>query len=262
MSNPLLSNLRIPGTVVRLPSRGLFYKNGEIDPTVTDGEVTITPMTLVDEIVMKSIDKLFSGDSINEVLTRCAPQILKPKMLLAKDVDFLMIQLRRISFGEQVEVKYNHKCNEAAKEQTYIVDISKDMLSKSREINIAAANTNDIKIGNQIVKLGPTIFADLIKILQANDKEIKEDERLERELDIICSAIRAVSEVGTTNMVTDTGFIKEWLRTIPRDWVKQMIDKMSTVSDWGSSTSVDLSCKDCQQPIKLDVPLNPLSFFT
>jgi len=40
-SNPLLENLRLPGETVRLPSGGMFYKNGELASHVNNGEIHV-----------------------------------------------------------------------------------------------------------------------------------------------------------------------------------------------------------------------------
>ena len=88
-SNPLLERIRIPGETFTLPSQGIFYKNGELDDDSKNGEVYIYPMVTYDEIVLKTPDKLFSGEAITEVFQRCVPQIKKPMELLAKDVDFI-----------------------------------------------------------------------------------------------------------------------------------------------------------------------------
>ena len=105
--NPLIERSRIPGEIHRLPSRGIFYTNGELDGSVRDGELQIFPMTLIDEITMKSPDLLFSGDAVKQVLGRCVPQVLKPGQLLSKDVDFLMLVIRKASYGD-LEINYKH----------------------------------------------------------------------------------------------------------------------------------------------------------
>jgi hypothetical protein len=46
--NPLLAKVQMPGKRFRLPSRGLFYNNGELADTVADGEIEVFAMTTVD----------------------------------------------------------------------------------------------------------------------------------------------------------------------------------------------------------------------
>ena len=61
LNNPLLRNIQLPGDTVRLPSRGIFYNNGELTPSTQNGEVHVYPMKAIDEIIMRSPDKLLSG---------------------------------------------------------------------------------------------------------------------------------------------------------------------------------------------------------
>ena len=41
-NNPLLQKIRLPGRIFQLPSRGLFYKNGELDESVKNGEIHVS----------------------------------------------------------------------------------------------------------------------------------------------------------------------------------------------------------------------------
>jgi len=88
--NPLLTRVEMPGSTFQLPSRGLFYDNGELRDDVEMGEVHVHPMSAFDEILMKTPDALFSGEAVHKVFLRCIPQVLQPVELLAKDVDFLL----------------------------------------------------------------------------------------------------------------------------------------------------------------------------
>ena len=80
--NPLLQRVRMPGQRFTLPSGGLFYNNGELDPSCVNGELEVQPMTMVDDLVLKTPDKILNGDGMVEVIQRCVPQVLKPWELL------------------------------------------------------------------------------------------------------------------------------------------------------------------------------------
>src|SRR5271170_226889 len=123
-ANPLLERIRMPGETFRLPSGALFYptESGILDSTVTDGEVHIHPMTALDEIALKTPDLLFSGLAVIQVFGRCIPQIKDAKRLLAKDVDFLLVALRKVSYGPEMELSYTHDC-EKAKSHNYVASV-------------------------------------------------------------------------------------------------------------------------------------------
>ena len=108
-TNSLLKKIQLPGQTFRLPSRGLFYQNGEIDDRVQDGEVEVFPLTTIDEINMKSPDQLFQGTAIEKVFVRAIPAILKPTELLTRDIDYLLACLRVVSYGRSLPLEIT--CN-------------------------------------------------------------------------------------------------------------------------------------------------------
>ena len=109
--NPLLTKVKIPGQSFTLPSRGLFYSPGVLDEQASrTNEVHVYPLTAIDEIVLKSPDKLFSGDAVVDVFKHRIPAILKPKELAANDVDFLLLALRKVTYGDTFSIEYTHDC--------------------------------------------------------------------------------------------------------------------------------------------------------
>jgi hypothetical protein len=102
--NPLLQKIKMPGKRFRLPSRGQFYVNGELDENVKDGEIEIFSMTAIDEISLRSPEFLFTGAAIERVFKRCIPEIKKPLQLLSKDVDFILAALRVVSYGGSYQI--------------------------------------------------------------------------------------------------------------------------------------------------------------
>lgn len=120
-TNPLLTKIQLPGKTFRLPSRGYFYKDGEIDESVVNGEILVNSMTTVDEITLRSPEYLFSGEAIERVFKRCIPEVKKPLKLLSKDIDFLLACLRVVSYGGTYQIESRcPKCEEAQDEQNKI----------------------------------------------------------------------------------------------------------------------------------------------
>ncbi len=138
--NPLLQKLKLPGKRFRLPSRGLFYSNGEIDESVQDGEVEVFSMTTIDEVTLRSPEFLFTGEAIERVFRRCIPDILKPLELLSKDVDFLLACLRIVSYGGTYNI--TTRCPECEDIQQRINtskldEFMKEVETKAEEQNVA-----------------------------------------------------------------------------------------------------------------------------
>lgn len=257
VSNPLLDRIRIPGETFTLPSGGLFYKNGELDESVKNGEVTINPMTAYDEIIIKTPDKLFSGKAIEEIFQRCIPQINKPLDLLAKDVDFLLICLRKVTFGEIIEVTYQHDC-EGGLEHTYNLNVTSFIKDAKRIDPTTVSNKYSVTMENgQKITLSPTKFRDYIDLMQSfnNDDQTPEEIR-----DVTIKSL--LNSIVSVDETSEPEHITEWLGAIPSSWIRKIADKIEETADWGPSYTDVSTCKDCEKQIEITAPLNPVAFFT
>jgi len=258
--NPLISALRIPGETFRLPSQGLFYEEGVFDESVKNGEIEIYPMTTIDEIIISTPDKLLSGKAISEIFQHCIPQIKNAYKLLAKDVDYLMVCLRMVSFGQFMEVVYTHNCKNA-KEHTYNVDLQA-MIRAAKSIDptlFTQEYTCTISNG-QKVTLKPMAYGELIELYQ-NTMVQKTDttDELEAEKMIVDTLVSVIKDV---NGVTEKEFIREWARKISLGQKKQIQEAMHAVSEWGVDMKSPQICKDCKKEVELRVSANPVNFFT
>jgi hypothetical protein len=153
--NPLLQKVKLPGRIFQLPSRGIFYQDGELSSNVKDGEIHVHAMSAIDEINMKNPDMLFSGKAIEEVCKTCIPDILKPHKLLARDVDAIMLFLRSVTYGNFFEVEIQHTCPDA-KKQTYSLNIE-TLISGMRYLDPTMTDQNyAVNLPNdQVVHLQP-----------------------------------------------------------------------------------------------------------
>jgi len=257
--NPLLERVKIPGETIRLPSGGIFYLNGELSPEVTNGELHVYPLTTISEIMLRSPDKLLNGDALFDVFAQCAPQIVKPMDLLARDVDYLMTSIRKVTYGDTLEVNYKHTC-EDAKEQTYAISLS-NILSASKPIDPTSLTKSfsTVMPNGQTVKLQPMRFSNMVEIMQsvrAIDPDANSDRLMGMQL------IKSVScMITAVDEIEDSGMIREWLTTIPKTWFNDISKAIENGSQWGPDFECKATCKDCGEEIDLSVTLNPLTFF-
>lgn len=254
--NPLLARIRIPGETFRLPSGGLFYEPGVLSDKVIDGEIYVSPMTAIDEIALKTPDLLFSGQAIPQVFGRCIPDVLKAGKMLAKDVDFLLIALRKVSFGPQMELTYTHTC-EKAKEHSYIVNVD-EFLKKSKRIdpNTVSKNFHLTLSNGQIVHVEPISFESYVALMQASEADVEPAKLAQRLVFSVSQIIKSVDSV------TDNAQIQEWLAHIPPMLMKQVTDSIEKTTEWGPDFMTTMKCKDCGLEAQVQAPLNPLAFFT
>lgn len=259
-TNPLLARAELPGATFQLPSLGIFYKNGELTDAALnkDAEITIKPMTAYDEILLNSPDELFNGTAIEKVFHRCVPDVVKPLKLLSKDVDFILACLQLVTYGENKNITFKHTC-EDAKEHEYNINIQ-EIINKTKKIDVSELKTKyTINLPNgQIVKLKPITFDALLVVYQklSTMKEFTSNAEYEISMNTIISVIDDVDGYNDKNM------IKEWLENIPSSWVKIIYDHIDESGDFGTEAKTAIKCKDCGEIVEIDVPLNPINFFT
>jgi len=253
--NPLLSRVRMPGSTFQLPSRGIFYNNGELRDDIEMGEVHVHPMSAFDEILMKSPDHLYSGEAVEKVFKRCIPGVLQPLNLLAKDIDFLLVCLRQVTFGDELEIKYTHTCDNP-KSHSYIVKLSDFLMSTKKLEPTSIGESYSLTLPNgQTVKLHPSKFTDILEMYQGTESDMDVSAELEMTTLVISSVISSVDDI------TNSEHIREWIKEIPAGWIHDLSEKIEKASDFGTDFTFHTTCKDCGEKIEIQTPVNPISFF-
>lgn len=261
--NPLLDrNNRMPGQSIRLPSLGKFYTNGELSEDTINGEIVLFPMTMTDEIMMKSPDMLFQGTAIDIVFKRCSPNIVKPLNLLTSDVDYILTHLRRISFGSTIDIEFTcskkecGKKNEVAVPLDYFTSESKELDADTYQEKYKVVTPNS---GNT-VRIKPVTFNDYLLIQQVNADTLNDPDAMKHFiLDSFISVIDAVDEVKNDS-AENRGFIKEWLDSVHRADSQAIIDAIENVQDFGPKFKYTTKCS-CGHKNELTTEINPTAFF-
>lgn len=257
--NPLLSLIRMPGETFRLPSQGLFYTNGELDDSVINGELEVYPMTAMEEVILSTPDKLLSGKAVIEIFSNCIPQIKNPGALLSKDVDFLMVCLRMVTFGQYMEISYQHDC-ENAKQHSYMVDLQK-MIRETRAMDATKLRDEYTHVlsNGQCVKLKPLTYRDMVALFQntamTKAEGSSDEENRKLFIETLARVIQSVDEE------TNKDFIEEWVSKIPWGWKRDVEKAAQSVSQWGTEFVSTHVCKDCGDELKIYVSANPVNFF-
>lgn len=259
VTNPLLERIRLPGMTFRLPSLGMFY-----DKTILDsdnGEVHVHPLMAIDELLIRNPDKILNGKAIEEIFLHCIPEVRNAKKLLSKDVDFLMLALRRVSYGPTMEVSFKHTCKNA-KEHEYVFDLERTIASTRTLDPTTAKQKHEVTLeNNQIVKIIPIRFDYNIEIMQlANEMLEKQGADLEHMQRRLFESTANVIE--SVDGITDQTMIREWIKAIPSTWYKEITKTIEALSQWGVTPVIQAPCKDCNELLTIDVPVNPVNFFT
>jgi len=267
--NPLLERAKMPGESHRLPSCGIFYNDGELDESVENGEVHIHPMTALDEITITSPSKIFSGDAIVEVIQRCVPSVRNAKRLLVQDVDFILLCLRKVSYGPTFDFNKAHEGCTADREedtpirtQTFQANMT-NIVGATKEVDPNTINTvyrTELSSG-QLIKFEPMRFDSYIKFVHANarqddDTSIEPEKQKDMILGNLTNIILSVDEISDKKM------IREWLEIITPLQLRDLHSNVQKMTEWGVDTSIKVKCRDCGDEMELDMPTNPLVLFS
>lgn len=261
MSNPLLSRIQVPGQSFVLPSRGLFYGAGVLDEAAKDGVVHVHPLTSYDEIVMRNADNLISGSAMYDVIRRRVPSILIPEQLFAKDMDFLFVCLRSVTYGNQMEIPFRHNCKEKPPEHKYEVELLELIRDTVRLDPTTASEVYKVTLPNgQVVSLHPVTFRDSLEFDSAMMKAIDDDSFDEEVLADLTLRHLSLS-ISQVDEVTDPALIYEWMQGISAGWRKLITDEIEKISGWGVRLKLETECKECGEHIDVDVWTHPANFF-
>lgn len=271
--NPLLSKVKLPGRVFQLPSKGIFYQPGMFADSVKDAEIHVRPMSALTELKVRSADLLLSTKIIREVCAECVPEILKPELLLAKDVDALFLFLVASTYGNKKTIRSIHNCKEA-EFHDYEVDLEPILSNPRNDILEHRDIAFSVELNNgQVVQLRPIFFYDAIDMMllrqRLAEKEVNAPQTITSKdsedvmIRDLLSVIKSVSTGEPDNVVVeDPSKIGEWLRLISKKQVEQIVEAAEKSGDWGFKFDVTLKCKDCGESYKHDMELNPVNFLS
>jgi hypothetical protein len=257
-TNPLLAKVKLPGRTFQLPSHGAMYEPGVLAATVKSGEVQVHPMSALAEINLKNPDLLFNGKALEAVLAECVPAIKKPLELYGRDVDAVLFFLRLATYGPEYRIEVKHDCAES-KQHSYTVDLQQ-LVDTMRQLDptvVEAKRTVKLETG-QSVYTRPMKFDDIVQLFHStgNKKELTAEDVKELAVTNLLCMIEKVEDV------TDRAFIEEWVRSLTTPMVNRITEAASELNEWGPTQVVTLKCKDCGEDMRVELPLNPVSFFT
>ena len=270
MTNPLLGKVKLPGRVFALPSMGVFYGPGVLADSVKDGEVHVSPMSALMEMKIRSADLLYSGKIIKDICAECAPEILQPGKLIAKDVDALFIFLRVATYGPTMTLNHEHDCKDA-KPHGYELNIEQLIAQPNNGVLRHKDSLYKIVLSNgQVANFKPNTYEETLRIMHARmeldrleaDGRKPSDDDLERvALDDLLNVIESVQNDAASVAITDRAQLTEWLRFVSKKLLTELMEGINRTDDWGYDYNVKLTCKDCGQPFVHALDLNPISFF-
>ena len=274
MNNPLIQAYRKPALYVSLPSAGKYY---DPKPKLSvDGELAIYAMTARDELITKTPDALFNGESTVALLKSCAPDIANPEQMPVGDLLVVLLAIRRATYGNDLEMDVTcPECkhiNMMKVECDYLLNTAQP-LDAEDQVKLANGFTVYVKPYNledrTLLQIQQIKQRKMIESVVQTDIEETERNRLfgttfvelaELTVKLIANSIRAVRPKDGEE-VTETETIAEWLQNITKADYDQIRLAVEELSDSGLDTKFAATCQECSHNWDTDVELDLANFF-
>lgn len=272
--NPLSNYFRQPAIHIKLPSGGKYYPENALDLPVT-GEIPVFPMTVKDELTLKTPDSLMNGSGIVEVINSCCPNILDPWQIPNIDLEAIFIAIKIASYGAGLDL--STECPHCSHKQEQTIDLNlllakipdeeygNPLKVKTLTFNFRPPNYYNV---NDAAKIS---FQQNKLISQLADVEIDEEERkrlfmenfsvlTDLNLESIVNTIESIITPDGTR-VTEKAFIKEFLNNADRKTYSKVKDHINHLLDHHKLKPIDLSCEECTKEYKTEIVFDQANFF-
>jgi transcription elongation factor Elf1 len=270
-SNPLQKYFRQPKVFVSLPSKGMFYPEGDFQGDANN--VPVFAMTGMDEIIMKTPDALFSGEATVKLIESCCPFIKNARHLPSLDLDVLLVAIRIATFGNSMNVTAN--CGNCGEENDFEIPLN----SILEHYNSVTFNTR-LNFNSEItINFKPLTYEEMTNFNIENFKlqkmlgqlvDVSVEER-QQHLDSIYARLADIqAEIFTASVesvqtpetiVTDKEFILDFLKNIPREAYIAIKDALDKNKEEWNMPKQPIKCESCGHEDKLTVTLDQSNFF-
>lgn len=272
MSNPLSKYFRQPAIYLKLPSGGRFWPDGSIDLTES-GEIAVFPMTIKDEIALKTPDALMNGEGVLSMIRSCIPAIKDPSACPTVDLDAILIAIRVASYGQGMDI--NSVCPHCQESNESTINLN-GLLGSIRMSGFEPTNINGMIFGfcpqtfRDINRANMIAFEEqrILELVGSDQLSEQDKNQLFKEsfqklttmsLDGVVASIQFITVDGET--VNDPGLILEFFDNCDRktyDAVKKKIDDYAQAN---KIKPINLTCDHCSKDYETDLTFDQSNFF-
>lgn len=273
-NNPLAGHFRQPAIYLKLPSQGRFYPDGSVDLGVT-GDIPVYPMTVKDEIMLKTPDALMNGSSIAEMVRSCCPSIKDPWVIPMIDLDAILIAVRLASYGEGMDM--TSSCTHCEHENEHTIDL-RVLLDNMKPL---ANFEQQTFLDGLIFEIRPQTFKDLntasmiafeqqkIVAVVGNSDLSDEDKKKQFQasfdkltdlnINTLVTCIKSITADGT--VVTDEVLIKDFLTHCDRKTYEGIRNLVTKLLDTNVIEPAPVKCEGCEKEYNVKLEFNQSNFF-
>jgi len=273
--NPLFKHFRQPAVYLKLPSEGRFYPEGTLDLPPT-GTIPVFPMTVKDELTMKTPDALMNGQGMVDVIRSCCPNIKDVWAMPAVDVDAIFIAIRLASYGSDMDIVTN--CGGCGEKNEHTISLNHllDSFKTADYEKPAFFDQLRFKFKPQTYKnisdMGIITYEEqrLVDSIIRNESLSDEEKAVrfgnsfaklkQMNVDAIAVCIESITPEGQ-DAVTDRRFIAEYLENCSRESYQAIKDKIDVIVKSNKLEPMTLTCAECQKEYESSLEFNQSNFF-
>jgi hypothetical protein len=270
--NPLFKHFRQPTIYVKLPSRGKFWPENTLELTPNE-EIPIYPMTIKDEVLIKTPDALMNGAGVADVIHSCCPNIKNAWALPSIDLDTILIAIRIASYGAFMDV--DTKCPHCGEENLHTIDLRTVM------DEVKVADFKPVTINELTFHFKPQTFKALNsnnliayeqqKLIDAiTNSDLAEEEKTKQfntmfpkltDMNIM-ALVNCIDyiEVGTES-VDDATHIKEFVSNCDRSIYKLIREEVDKIINTSKIPPANMQCNNCSQFYSTEILFEQSNFF-
>jgi len=270
-NNPLEQFFRQPKIFIKLPSQGIYNDPGSISGDVTN--LPVYSMTAMDEIVAKTPDALFSGESMVRMIQSCCPGIKNAWDLSTLDTDLMFAAIRIATYGNMITV--THICDQCEETSEYELDLARVIEHFTR-----CSYDNNVVLPKISIRTRPINYKrqtemqmsqyrmnkQIVQLEQLEDSEDKQKQINQLFVDIADLQtnffIDSVESIDTgKQIVTEKPYITEFLKNCDKeiyDAIKSHIEKNQKT--W-SIPKFTVKCTKCEADSDIQLTLDQSNFF-
>ena len=272
-NNPLFKHFRQPAIYLKLPSQGRFWSDDAIDLPPT-GELPIYPMTVKDEITIKTPDALMNGLGVVEVIQSCCPNIKNAWKTPAADLDAILIAIRLASYGPDMDIDTTcPKCNE---ENSNVIDLTV-LLDNYKLPNYTPSNIENLTFNfkpqaYETINNNNVMVFEQQKLLDTITRSDLPDDEKTKQFNLIfpkltemnvMSLVHCIESITTDDgkVVSESRYIKEFIENCDRKVYTAIKDSIESIIKQAKPEVLNITCPECQQAYTSELSFDNANFF-
>jgi hypothetical protein len=263
---------------VDLPSQGKWYPEGSLEDQKYDN-LPVYAMTAMDEIVIKTPDALFNGESTVQIIKSCMPAILDPWLMPTIDLDYVLLAIRIATYGTTMPVQTTCPgCGETTESDINLTRLIDTYHGKNPEYQYT--------VGDLVVNLQPINYRQstqiqleeynlqkrLINLQEQPDLSKQEIEKSTNDLitdltkitlDLSISYINNISLKNSNSVENNSEKIYEFISQSDSVFYNSLKKAINTFRQNWELPSLDVKCanSDCSKEYKTNINLDYADFF-